>query len=284
MDKRIIFFGSTKFSKLILDNLIINRHKIVAIFSIPKEFNISYSDKKIINTNYANLEIIAIKNNIPFYEVDSVNGKRTTDYKEIISSLSPDLILVLGWYYMVPKSIRDLSTYGAWGIHASILPNFAGNAPLVWAIIEGAKKTGVTLFRMDSGVDDGDIIEQETFLIGENETIKEVYEKATICSIKILNKVLSKKYDIKFRVQDKSKIIVYPARSPEDGLIDWSWDKKRIKDFIRAQTKPYPGAFTIINGKKVIIWDSEIEEIEINRERGKLSNFIKSIRKRFNKY
>lgn len=76
-----------------------------------------------------------------------------------------------------------------------------------------------------------------------------------------MNKVLSKKYDIKFRVQNKSKVIVYPVRSPKDGLVNWTWDKKRIKDFIRDQTKPYPEAFTIINGKKVIIWDSEIEEI-----------------------
>ena len=65
----------------------------------------------------------------------------------------------------------------------------------------------------------------------------------------------------KFIKQDKSKIKIYPQRSPEDGLIDWNWDSLRIKNFIRAQSKPYPGAFTIINNKKVVIYDAKIEDI-----------------------
>lgn len=73
---------------------------------------------------------------------------------------------------------------------------------------------------------------------------------------------LKKIKTIKFVKQDKNKIKIYPQRKPEDGLINWSWDKKRIKDFIRAQSKPYPGAFTIIEGKKIIIHDAIIEDLE----------------------
>tara|TARA_R110001606_G_scaffold384411_1_gene547272 strand:+ start:4084 stop:4872 length:789 start_codon:yes stop_codon:yes gene_type:complete len=256
---KIIFFGCTKFSEELLKDLLKNKVEIIAIFTIPEYFIISYNEEKVKNSNFSDLKPIALKENIPFYEVDSVVGKRTKDYKNIIADLNPDIILVLGWYYMVPKSIRDISKYGSWGIHASLLPDYAGGAPLVWAIINGEEKAGVTLFRMENGVDDGDIIKQIEFPIKDSDTIKEVYEKATLASKKILNEVLTDRDKIKFTPQDKSKIKIYPQRSPKDGLIDWSWETKKIKNFIRAQTKPYPGAYTIIEGNKVTIWDAEIE-------------------------
>jgi len=258
---KIVFFGCTKFSEELLTHLLKNKVDVKAIFSIPEYFNISYSKKKVKNSNFFDLKPIAQKSKIPFYEIDSVEGKKTKDYYDVIKNIKPDVILVLGWYYMVPKSIRLIPKYGAWGIHASLLPDYAGGAPLVWAIINGEKKTGVTLFRMESGVDDGDIISQTEFLIEDNDTIKEVYEKATKSSKKILNNVLTSDSEPEFIKQDKSKIKIYPQRSPEDGLIDWDWDSLRIKNFIRAQSKPYPGAFTIINNKKVIIYDAKIENL-----------------------
>jgi methionyl-tRNA formyltransferase len=161
---------------------------------------------------------------------------------------------------MIGKEIRKIAKLGAWGIHASLLPKYAGGAPLVWAIIEGETQTGVTLFRMESGVDDGDIIEQVSFEIQESENISDIYKKATKASKDILNKVFLPDYKIQFKQQVKSEIRIYPQRSPEDGIINWEWDTKRIKDFIRAQTKPYPGAWFEINGKKIIIWDADIIE------------------------
>lgn len=258
---KIVFFGCTKFSEELLTNLLKNKKDIKAIFSIPKNFNISYSNKKVTNYNFSDLKPIAKKNKIPFYEINSVEGKKTKDYYDVIKNINPDVILVLGWYYMLPKSIRLIPKYGAWGIHASLLPNYAGGAPLVWAIINGEKKTGVTLFKMERGVDDGDIISQIEFLIEDNDTIKEVYEKATKSAKKLLNTTLKSDSNPEFIKQDKSKIKIYPQRSPEDGLIDWTWDIERIKNFIRAQTKPYPGAFFISNGKKITIWDAKIENL-----------------------
>ena len=119
------FFGATNFSKELLLELIKNSFIPKVIFSIPMEFNISYSEGKVNNCNYANLKEIAIKYNIIYYEVDSCEGKRLPDYIEIIKKLNLDLLLVLGWYYMIPKTIRELVLHGAWGIHASLLPKYA---------------------------------------------------------------------------------------------------------------------------------------------------------------
>jgi methionyl-tRNA formyltransferase len=234
--------------------------EVLAIFTIPEWFKISYSDQPVRNTNYYDFSDVAKKIGVPVFEINSEKGKRLTDFKDQIKQFSPDVILVMGWYYMVPQTIRVLARYGAWGIHASMLPEYAGGAPLVWAIIEGKKESGVTLFKLDDGVDDGDIIAQKSFEIADHDTIKEVYDKATEASVEILNTALKSESGIQFRPQDKSLIKVYPQRSSKDGEIDWSWDSKRIRDFIRAQTKPYPGAWFNIGNKKVVIWSADILE------------------------
>ena len=257
---RFAFLGATNYSKELLLFLIDKGLKPMVIFSIPEEFDISYSsEKKIKNTNYANLKFIADRYEIAYYEVDSSN-KKLHDYNEIIKEMNLDLLLVLGWYYMIPKKTRDLTTYGAWGIHASLLPKYAGGAPLNWAIINGEKETGVTLFRMEDGVDDGDIIEQRSYSIEYEDTIKEVYAKATIASKEILKNVLNNMDTVIFTSQNKKNIEVYPQRKAEDGEVDLSKSSIEIYNFIRAQSSPYPGAFIkTIDGKKIILEKVRIE-------------------------
>ncbi len=260
-EPKIIFLGTTTFSYEILSHLLKLGFKIDAVFTMPLEFDISYSEEKVTIYTFADIQELAESHNIPCRIVNSAPNQRITDFHNEIASLRPDVILVMGWYYMVPEKVRNLAKYGAWGIHASMLPDYAGGAPLVWAIIEGEKKTGVTLFRLANGVDDGDLIAQMPITIEDEDTIKEVYTKAIRCSKVMLAENLSNISSIEFRPQDKSKIKVYPQRKPSDGEIDWNWDVVRIRNFIRAQSKPYPGAFTIINGKKVTIWDADIKQI-----------------------
>jgi methionyl-tRNA formyltransferase len=207
------------------------------------------------------LEIIAKKNNIPCYYIESSeSGKKTNDYFDVINEIKPDVILIMGWYYMVSKKIRDIAIYGTWGIHASMLPNYAGGAPLVWAIINGESETGVTLFKLEDGVDDGDIIEQEIIIIEDTDSIKEVYEKVTIVSKTILLNSLKNISKIVFKPQDKSRIKVFPQRKPQDGELDLTKPARELYNFIRAQSSPYPGAFIkTSDGKKLIIEKARIE-------------------------
>jgi len=262
VETNYIFFGATKFSETLLIKLISQNYFPRVIFSIPQEFSISYSNEKIDNCNYGNLKKIAEKYSIDFYEIDSLDGRRTSDYYQIIKEVAPDLILVLGWYYMVPKKIRDLTKYGAWGLHASLLPEYAGGAPLTWAILNGEEKTGVTLFRMEDGVDDGDIIRQKSFEIEYNDTIRDVYEKATEASEKILLDVFKCLEDVFFIPQNKLEIKVYPQRCPEDGLLNLNLPALELYNFIRAQSSPYPGAYIeTVDGKKLIIEKARIEDL-----------------------
>jgi methionyl-tRNA formyltransferase len=256
----IVFFGATelgyKCCRLIIEEKLAD---ITGIFTIPKQFNISYSDKPVNNVNFADFHDLGKEFGIP---VTDVTGKMGS-YYENIKKLAPDLIVVIGWYYMVPQAIRNAAAKGCVGMHASLLPKYRGGAPLVWAIINGEEKTGLSFFYLDDGVDSGDIIAQHEIEIKETETIKDIIDKVTVSAIDITREYIPKLANgtapkIK---QDESKATTVPQRKPDDGLIDWNWDVKRIKNFIRAQTKPYPGAYTIINGKKISIWDAEITEI-----------------------
>jgi len=252
---KVIFMGATKFSEVLLRYLLDCGIDVRLILTIPEEFHISYSPEKIRNYNYADLEPIARQHGIPCYEVDSVAGRKIGDYAELIAGLGAEVILSLGWYYMVPRRLRELVRYGAWGIHASLLPRYAGGAPLVWAIIKGEKEAGVTLFRFEDGVDDGDIIAQRPFPIAFEETIQQVYQKAIVCSQEILLEALQHPERVSFQSQEKSCIEVFPQRKPEDGLIDCCRSALDVYNFIRAQARPYPGAFSSINGKKITFWD-----------------------------
>jgi len=257
---KIVFLGATKFSFQILECLYKNGFETSAIFTIPQEFKISYSDKKVKNYNFFDLKAFAEKKGIKTYEVDSKNGQKLINYKSVIEEIQPDLILVMGWYYMVPKQIRNIAKHGAWGIHASMLPDYAGGAPLVWAIIEGQTETGVTLFKIDSGVDDGDIIMQESFSIDQEDSIKEVYEKATEISKQILISALKNIDSLTPLPQDKSKIKIYPQRNPGDGELDLNKTAIELYNFIRAQSSPYPGAFIkTVDNKKLIIEKARVE-------------------------
>ena len=250
-----IFLGSTKYSAKVLKFLINNGYKPKAIFYIPKKYKIKINGKYVdrINYNYADLKRLADIYKIPSYEVNSIDGKRIQDYKYIIKNIKPDFMLALGWYYIIPKSVRELAKYGSWRIHASLLPKYAGGAPLVWAIINGEKETGITLFKMDDSIDGDDIIEQIPFDIKYTDTIKDLYDKVEKYSKDILLKVFKKFPDIRFKPQNKENIELYPQIGPEDGLIDWNKTSFEIYNFIRAQTVSYPCAYTKLNNKVIKI-------------------------------
>lgn len=257
---KVAFLGCTRYSEELLRSVIENKScEVLVIFGIPKKFKINYSQEPVNNSNYSDLSVFSRKLNIPFYLINGEKGNRIIDYKSLLSELKIDVILVMGWYYMVPESIRNLAKYGAWGIHASLLPKYAGGAPLVWAIIEGQEKSGVTLFKLDNGVDDGDIIKQVEFKIDKLDDIALVYEKATALSKKILNDALILGDKNEFRSQNTGKLKIYPQRSPEDGEINLEWDSERIYNFVRAQSSPYPGAFIrTVDGKKIVIEKARI--------------------------
>ena len=253
---RVIVLSSTAFGYRCLKEGILGTPgvKVAGILTTPPQIDISH--KPVVLSTHVTFDDIAKQG-----EVVEMSEITADTYLEQIERWHPDLMLVLGWYFMIPRIVRESVPLECVGIHASLLPKYRGWAPVSWAIINGELNTGITFFYMADGVDNGLIIAQESFIIEDSDTCLTAYEKATQASIKVLREYLPQiAAGTAPRIsQDESQATYSPQRKPEDGLINWSWSAKRIRDFIRAQTRPYPGAFTYIEGKKVTIWDADVK-------------------------
>ncbi len=183
--------------------------------------------------------------------------KRSRDPATIrlIKSYKPDLILIVSWSQIIPKQVIDLAHKGCLGIHFSLLPERRGGAPLNWAIIDGLRKSGITLFFLDKGVDSGDIVAQKEFEITETDTPRELLDKICVLAPQIIEENIEaiERGTVKRIKQDDSQATYTPRRKPEDGLIDWNKPVKEVYNFIRALAPPYPCAFTYLGGKKLIV-------------------------------
>ena len=177
-----------------------------------------------------------------------------------VASLEPDLCLVVGWYWLLRKELLEKVPDGWLGIHASLLPKYRGGAPLVWALINGERITGVSLFYLDEGMDTGDIVMQVPIAVGPYDTIADALERANAASVQMIREV----YLLVLRgtaprlPQDESAATYAAVRQPVDGRIDWNRAAIELHNFIRAQTHPYPGAFCLApSGRVMRVWSAE---------------------------
>ena len=187
--------------------------------------------------------------------------KKPSDLSREIKKNKPEICIVIGWYWIIKSELLKNISLGFFGVHASLLPKYRGCSPTVWAIINGENQHGVTLFRFDNGIDTGDILAQNTFDIKENDYISDVLQKIESETIKIMHDSIPRILagDYKVRRQDHRQASYCAQRRPEDGHIDWNKSCFEIYNFIRAQSRPYPGAFSNLeNGKTLRIWRSEI--------------------------
>lgn len=171
-----------------------------------------------------------------------------------------DLMLVVSWRYMIPASIYSRPRLGTYVFHNSLLPKYRGFSPTVWAVINGEKQTGVTLFEIAKDVDAGDIIDQVSVSIRLDDTISNIMDRMTMSYLHILQKNFRGLIDgtVYKYPQDHTKATYTCKRLVSDNKIDWALPSNRIYNFIRAITAPYPGAYSYLKGKKIIIWAAKL--------------------------
>lgn len=197
-----------------------------------------------------------LESNIPLYI-----AKNKTDSERIIFELKPQICFVAGWYYIFSEQTIKSVPQGFIGAHHSLLPKYRGGSPLVWSIINGDDFTGTSLFRFTTGMDDGPIYSQQKIKIEFTDDIGIVLEKANKASIQLLEKNITEilSGNLNPQPQDLSNSSFCSLRLPQDGRINWNWDALRIYNFIRAQTMPYPGAFTTYENEKLTIWSASLQ-------------------------
>ena len=257
---KITLFGSTDITKIIAEFLDNNGYEISAIVSSPEIFSISYSKEGVKNYRYVDLKPWADRKNIPIFSY--VKPKQLiSEIKKL--KISSDFAIVAGWYYVLPKNIRNIFSKGCAGFHASLLPKLRGGAPLNWSILLGYKETGVSFYELSDGVDDGMLYNQEKFAIKEDDYIEDLVFKSHQAIIHILKTTLPliENGTISPSVQ-KGEPSFGEQRCPKDSQISWDKPKEDILRLIRASSKPYSGSYSFLNEEKIKIWkaiDSKID-------------------------
>lgn len=255
---KIIFISGVKFGYDILNHILNHNWKIEAVFSYHESKNKIYSDM-------VDFDDLTSKFDVRNFKINNINDEANV---KLINDISPDVILVIGWSQLLKNPILKIPKIGIIGSHPTELPKFRGRAPIPWSIIKNIKESALTLFWIQEGTDNGPIIEQQKFLISDDDDASTLYEKITKLGKTMVVKNLEqiKKGKITKILQDESKFIEsWPKRTPNDGQIDWKKTAKKIHTLIRASTHPYPGAYTYFKKKKLIIWKSVLIDSSTNK-------------------
>ena len=202
---------------------------------------------------------LAAREHIPVYAPDDINHPL---WVEKIRDLAPEILFSFYYRNLVRSPILDIPAKGCLNLHGSLLPCYRGRVPINWALINGEKKTGVTLHYMTTRPDDGDIVSQAEIDISEKDTAVTLHEKAAAAAGEMLDEILpSLKADSAPRIpQDHSEASYYGGRKPSDGEINWDVPAHRIRNLVRAVTRPFPGAFSHMGDRKCLFWAvSEVE-------------------------
>lgn len=256
---RLIFIGATEFGRRCLTACLgLDAVHVVGVVTAAPRFRISYRPSGVTNVRYGNVAELAQAASIPVLTVK--RGMSDARLLDSVAELQPDAFVVAGWFHMVPRSWRELAP--AYGLHASLLPEYRGGAPLVWAMINGEMTTGITMFLLDDGVDTGPTVGQRVVRIRPDDTIATLYSRVDEAGVELIRADLPRiaAGTVVPTPQEPSRCDPYPQRGPEDGLIDWFQSAEEIDRFVRAQTRPYPGAFTIVNGCQVKIWRAAVAD------------------------
>src|SRR5580700_10422677 len=182
-----------------------------------------------------------------------------------IGAMNPSIIYSFSYRHLIPETVLELASRGAYNFHPSLLPAYRGRAPINWVLVNGEREAGVTLHHMVARADAGDIVGQRAVAIDDSDNALTLYRKLVPLGVELIDELHPKIVagTAPRRKMDISKGSYFGRRKPEDGRIDWRWPARRIFNLVRAVTHPYPGAFCYLGGHKLLVW-----EVKIGAENG----------------
>ena len=247
---KIIFMGTPEFGAIILEKLCRANLKPVLVITAPDK---PVGRKQVLTP--PPVKIMAER-----YKIPVIQPKHILDSRFQI--LGSDLIVVAAYGHILPKDILDIPKYGCLNVHPSLLPKYRGPSPIQYAILNGDKKTGVTIVLMDEKIDHGDIVANSKFEIRNSKiTYLELHNKLAEFGANLLVKTIPKwlKGEIKPRPQNHSKATYTKILKKQDGKIDWQKPAEETERQIRA-LNPWPGTYTIYNEKTLKILKAELSK------------------------
>ncbi len=261
---KIVFMGTPDFAEISLEALINSDNEVVGVFSQP--------DKKIGRKQILTpppVKQIALKYNIPVFQPQTL---KNVEVDKIIEELKPDLIVVVAYGKILPKSILNSAKYGCINVHASLLPKYRGAAPIQWAVLNGDAETGVTVMQMDEGLDTGDMLLVKKTPIDINETSAELFERLAVIGadalIETVDNIINNRVE---KIPQPKGDFGYASMISRDmSNINWNDSALKIHNQVRG-LQTWPCASTLLLGKVVKIHKTELTELKSN-DVGKIIN------------
>ncbi|MBB1525897.1 bifunctional UDP-4-amino-4-deoxy-L-arabinose formyltransferase/UDP-glucuronic acid oxidase ArnA [Pectobacterium carotovorum subsp. carotovorum] len=242
-----------------LEALKLAGYEIQAVFT--------HSDAPGENHFYGSVAKAAAEMDVPVFAPEDINHPLWVNR---IRELAPDVIFSFYYRTLLSDDILQLPSFGAFNLHGSLLPHYRGRAPVNWVLVNGETQTGVTLHKMVSRADAGDIVAQSVVAIDEEDTALTLHGKCRTAAAALLAQQLPliRSREITLTRQDESRASYFGRRTAADGLIDWHKSAREINNLIRAVTEPYPGAFTFLGERKVTIWRARVVKDKSGGEPG----------------
>ena len=251
---KVIFMGTPDFSVGTLEALIGAGHEVVLVVTQPDK-----PKGRGGKMQYTPVKEAALAHGIPVFQPVKI---REAQAVEELRKYNADIMVVIAFGQILPKEILEMTPYGCINVHASLLPSYRGAAPIQWAVINGDKESGVTIMRMDEGVDTGDMINKVIVPLNEKETGGSLFDRLSESGAKLLVETLPMLEDgsAVFEKQPEESTTPYAAMiSKKMGELDWAKSATELERLIRG-LNPWPSAFSHLNGKTLKIWEASVEE------------------------
>jgi methionyl-tRNA formyltransferase len=244
---RLVFLGTPQFAVPTLERVVEAGHQVAAVFTQPDRPK-GRGQKQAISP----VKEAALRLGLPVYQPERV---RRPEAVEQLAGLKAEAMVVVGYGQIIPQSIIDLPRLGILNVHASLLPAYRGAAPIQWAIARGETRTGVTIMRIDAGLDTGDMLLRWETAIGEAENAVELGARLAPAGAYLLVEALETLAagTIVPEKQDNARATYAPILKKEDGRIDWNLSAREIFNRVRG-FQPWPGAYTEFRGQRFHIW------------------------------
>ena len=243
---KILLVGAVAFTERCLRETLAAGGNVAGVLTLPPETASRHAD-------YCDLRPLAESHGIPVHHIRHINDHTTA---EIITVLAPDVMFVFGWSQLISPEVRALAPLGCIGTHPALLPRNRGRHPIVWSLVEGLERTGLTFFYLDDGVDSGDILWQDSCAITPDDDAASLYRKMEeLAGEGIRTFVPQLQAGTAPRIpQDHSLATYWRKRTEIDGEIDWSARSAAIHNLIRGLSRPYVGAHTNVGDTVFRVW------------------------------
>ncbi len=260
---RIVFMGTPEFAVASLDALYHSQHEVVAVVTVADKP--AGRGKQVMMSD---VKKYAVEKNLPVLQPEKL---RNEDFINELRSLNADLFVIVA-FRMLPEIVWSMPPLGSINLHGSLLPAYRGAAPINWAIINGERETGVTIFFLQHEIDTGKVIRRETIAIGENETAGELHDKMMLIGAKALASAVDEVAEGSNTVTSQEELVAggesikhAPKIFKEDGKIDFTKTVEEVHNFVRGLS-PYPAAWTMLGDKTLKIFMGEKERLPTIRE------------------